>query len=491
MINRIGDNMLFCEFIKRIDYLKIKGNAPTDISGVSDVSYEVEKGSVFFVVKGNNTDGSLFIKDAVKKGCVAIICEEEVNVDLCQIIVKDVKVALSQGCRAFYKNPQEDLRIIGVVGTNGKTTVCHVLSKIFSRSGYQVGVMGTLGVFYGNNSVETNLTTLGSVKLYKTIYEMVNFGVNVLIMEVSAHAIEQKRVDGLFFDALIFTNCTEDHLDYFKDMQTYANVKKSLFNEKYCKYMIVNSDDNLGVKILNENGKNVITYGIENPADVFAIDVVVTKNGVSFVVNVCDVIYELQSKLIGMCNVYNLLACCACSALFGIKVHQIAHALSKINPVEGRADLVCEYKGASVFIDYAHTPDGLKQTLTSMRNICKNKLICVFGCGGNREKEKRRIMGEISGKICDFTIITTDNPRFENQDKIIEDIEKGIILVSDRYLKITDRKIAIETALKTLSVGDVLVVAGKGAERYQEKDGVRTPFYDRDVILQIINENGG
>ena len=483
--------MLFSEFKKGVDYLKIIGEEPSEISSLSDSSFEVEKGGLFFVVKGNNTDGELYVSEAIKRGCVAIVSEKETKASVCQIIVKDIKVAMALACKTFYGNAQDDLRIIGVVGTNGKTTVCHVLSKIFTFAGYSVGVMGTLGVFYGGKAEESNLTTMGCLNLYKTINDMVSHGVTVLVMEVSAHAIEQRRVEGLFFDALIFTNCTEDHLDYFKDMQTYKSVKKSLFNSKNCRFMIVNSDDNTGVEIINENGENVISYGIENPADVFAINVETAKDGISFVVNVFDLIYDLKSKLIGHFNVYNLLACCACSALFNVKIHQIAYALKNIIPVEGRADLVCEYKGASVFIDYAHTPDGLKQTLLAMRKICKNKLICVFGCGGNREKEKRPIMGSVSGVLCDFTIVTTDNPRFEDENKIIEEIESGITPFTKNYATIPDRKYAVKMGLEMLNFGDILVVAGKGAEKYQEVKGVKTPFSDREIILQIVNENGG
>ncbi|MBQ7373398.1 MAG: UDP-N-acetylmuramoyl-L-alanyl-D-glutamate--2,6-diaminopimelate ligase [Clostridia bacterium] len=482
--------MLFSEFKNGIKYQRIIGNEPIEITAITDNSINVEKGCVFFLLKGNNTNGSLYVKEAIKNGCLVIVTEEAVNENVCQIIVKDVKKEMAKACKIFYNNPQEDLRIIGVVGTNGKTTTSHVLSKIFSFAGFNVGVMGTLGVFYGQNQIDTGLTTLGCISLYKTIYEMVKAGVNVLIMEVSAHAIEQRRIEGLHFDALIFTNCTEDHLDYFKDMQTYENVKKSLFCKKFCRYMIVNSDDKVGLEILNSNDDKVVSYGIENPADVFAIDVESSKNGVSFVVNMCDVIYDLQSKLVGRYNVYNLLACCACSSLFGIKIHQIAYALKNISPIEGRSDLVCEFKGASVFIDYAHTPDGLRQTLLAMRKICKNKLVCVFGCGGNREKEKRSIMGSVSGVLCDFTIITTDNPRFENCDEIIKEIEKGIIPITKNYLKVSDRKTAIERAISSLNAGDVLVVAGKGAEKYQEIKGVKIPFSDREIILQLTGKNG-
>ena len=477
--------------IKQIDYEEIKGELPCEINGITDNSKEIEKGFLFICVKGEKTDGDKFIKEVENKGGVVIVSQKEVSTNLCTIIVKDIKKATAQIAKAFYGNPQEDIRIVGVVGTNGKTTICHVLSKLLTEGGYEVGVTGTIGTFYKGNTYSTSLTTPSCLSLYRLIYDMVKVGVEILVMEVSAHAIIQRRCEGIFFHSLIFTNCTEDHLDYFADFESYKRVKTSIFDGKKSSYMVINSDDEVGREILATASGKVITYGINNPADVFAIDVEENINGIKYVINLFDVIYDIKCELYGKVNVYNTLACASVAATFGVGGYQIEKALSKIKPIEGRAQLVASVKGCNVFVDYAHTPDGLYQTLTSMKNICSGKLYCVFGCGGNREKQKRPIMGKISGNIADFTIITSDNPRFEDECAIIRQIELGIKQTTYNYITIKDRKTAIRYALDKVKEGDVLVVAGKGAEEYQEVLGERRYFSDKKEILDYIKLTEG
>ena len=474
------------KLIEQIDFEEIKGDLPYEINGITDNSKEVQNGSLFICVKGEKTDGSRFIKEVENKGCVLIVSQEEVETSLCTIIVKDIKRATAQIAKAFYGNPQEDIRIVGVVGTNGKTTICHVLSKLLTEGGYEVGVTGTIGTYYNGNAYSSSLTTPSCLSLYKLIYEMAKSGVEILVMEVSAHAISQRRCEGLFFHSLIFTNCTEDHLDYFTDFESYKKVKMSVFDGKSSSYMVINSDDEVGREILSSANGKVITYGINNPADVFAIDVEENMSGIEYVINLFDVIYDIKCELYGKVNVYNTLACASVAATFGVSAYQIANALSKIKPIEGRAQLVANVKGCNVFVDYAHTPDGLYQTLTSMKNICNGKLFCVFGCGGNREKQKRPIMGKISGNIADFTVVTSDNPRFEDECTIIRQIELGIKEVTYNYITIKDRRIAIKYALDKVKEGDVLVIAGKGAEEYQEVLGEKRYFSDKKEILDYL-----
>lgn len=477
--------------IEKMEIVKIIGNLPDEIVGITDVSYKTQKNWAFFCIKGNSNDGRNFIKEVELLGASVIITEREISTSLCQIVVKDVRKELALCSREFYGNPQEDLRVIAIVGTNGKTSVSHILASLFASSGYNVGVTGTIGTYFSGKVIESSLTTLGSVEFFKLIKNMADEGVEILIMELSAHAIEQKRCEGVFFDALIFTNCTEDHLDYFKTMEEYERVKRSVFNFNNCKYMIINSDDETGRKIINDNDGKVITYGIENPADVFAINVEETVNGVSFVINLYDLIYGIDCGLYGICNVYNILAASACAAVFGIKIHTISLALKNLKPISGRAEPVSEFNGATVFIDYAHTPDGLKRTLLSMRKICKGKLICLFGCGGNREKEKRPIMGSISGSISDYTIITSDNPRYEDGISIIKDVESGIKKVTQKYITISDRRAAICYSLDLLRAGDILLIAGKGAEKYQEIMGEKRFFSDKKIVLEYVAEGRG
>ena len=479
--------MEFEGLVKQIEYKEIFGEKPYEITSVTDNSKNVDAGSLFICVKGNTLDGCKFVKEAERRGCAVIVSQERLETSVCNVVVYDVKKAISEIAKAFYGNPQEDMRVVGVVGTNGKTTVCHVLSALLKEGGFEVGVTGTIGTYYNGKSYQTELTTPSCLNLYKLMREMVDDGVEILIMEVSAHAIEQRRVEGIYFHSLIFTNCTEDHLDYFFNFDKYKEVKKSIFTKDRCRYMIINSDDATGVEMIQSVKGKAITYGIENPADVFAIDVCENENGISYVINLCDAIYDISCNLYGKVNVYNTLACCACSATFGVGVQALANALLKLKPIEGRAQPIALVKGCKVFIDYAHTPDGLYQTLSSMEKICKGKLICVFGCGGNREKEKRPKMGKIAGELADFTIITSDNPRYEDECEIIRQIELGIKQATHNYITIKDRRLAIKYALDKVKNGDLLLIAGKGAEKYQERLGEKTYFSDKEEVLKYLS----
>lgn len=476
-----------------VEIADIIGELPESADDITDDSRKVVKNGLFFCVEGNNKNGYDFLGEAVKNGAVVAVGEKKVEAAICFVVVKDVKKAMSAICSNFYGAPQEKMKIFGVVGTNGKTSVCHILSRIFENAGYKTATIGTLGVSYNGTTEETGLTSLGTLRLYQTLDKLRNAGVTCVFIEVSAHAIDQRRCEGLHFECLIFTNCTEDHLDYFGDMERYSAVKKSVFDKKYCKYAVVNVDDELGRDIMRESNAKVLTYGIDNPADVFAIDVDESDRGISYIINLFDAIYDVRSPLIGECNVYNTLAAAAVAAIEEIKVHKIANALKNLKAVRGRAEFIGEYSGAKIYIDYAHTPDGLKTTLNSMRRICEGKLYCLFGCGGNREKEKRSVMGEISGVIADFTIITSDNPRYEDPCLIISEIEKGIRRVTRNYVTVSDRKSALVYAISLLKDGDVLVVAGKGAESYQEIMGVKRDFSDeaeiRSAIARIEGEN--
>lgn len=467
------------------------GKLPENTEGVTDKSGEVKKGYCFFAVNGEKYDGREFIPEAIDNGAEIIVSESRVA-DLpegvCNIVVKDIKLTMDEICKVFFVGENPKIKIIGVVGTNGKTSICHIIYEILRYAGKKAAYIGTTGSKIGDEEEkECMLTTPGTVELYGFIGKAEKSGAEYLAMELSAHAIAQKRGCGLYYECLIFTNCTEDHLDYFKDMAIYSAVKKSAFRREKCRYMVVNSDDKTGCEILAANDiGGVVSYGIYNPADVFAIDISETKNGIFFIINLFDIIYDIKSPLIGLCNVYNLLASLACLALMGLKIHTLGGAVKKIGAIKGRAEKIAEMNGADIFLDYAHTPDGLKTTLGSMRKICDGKLYCLFGCGGNREKEKRSVMGEISGIISDFTIITSDNPRYEDPCLIISEIERGIRRVTRNYITVTDRHDALRYAVSLLKDGDVLVVAGKGAETYQEIMGVKRKFSDTDEILSAI-----
>ena len=483
--------MKTCEVFKGVKIRKIYGELPEEISSVTDNSEKALNGGLFFVRKGNNYDGADYIRRASERGATVAVGETFKEGAKCFVEIDDIGESTVAILNNFYGSPQKKMKIVGVVGTNGKTSVCHILSEILSFCGIKTGVIGTIGVYYGGGKSELSLTTPGICELYEIFSKMRSAGVKAVAMEVSAHAIEQKRVKGIYFDALVFTNCTEDHLDYFKTIENYSAVKRSIFKPENAEYMIVNADDKLGQTIMNQNGIGVLSYGIYEPSDSFAIIRNEGLDGTEYIVNVLDYIAEVKSNLIGEYNVYNSLASLTVSAVLGVNLESAVTALERVKAVDGRAEKITEINGAFVYLDYAHTPDGLLKTLTSLKKLCRGKLVSLFGCGGNREKEKRKKMGEISAKYADFTVITDDNPRFENPEEIRKEIENGVKEVGGKYITVSDRRLAIKTALKILCEEDILLVAGKGAEKYQEINGERREFSDRNEILKAKSEIEG
>lgn len=473
IINKVNviDKINFCDF---------------DIEEICDDSREVYKRCLFFAIKGNNTDGNKYIDEAIERGAVAVVTETPCLSNVCQIIVKDIKIAMAEMASNFYKPKGKRVKVIGVVGTNGKTTTTFMLKSILTKAGYNTGVIGTLGAFYLKAEVAPELTTPNAIGFFELLCNMANAGVEYAVVELSAHAIEQKRLGNLKFECLIFTNCTQDHLDYFKDFGVYEKTKMSVFNGKNCRFAVVNSDDLTGRKILKENKVKIFTYGIYNPSDVFAINVNNDIKGVSFVINAFDDIDNFYYGSAGLFNVYNALAASTCASVIGVSTSDIKEGLKDIKCVPGRMEFVENFNGANVIIDYAHTPDGLENLLKTVKEITKGRVVLVFGCGGNRDKEKRPIMGEIAGKYADFTVITSDNPRYEEPYFIISQIEKGLRKHSLSYITIQNRKMAIGYALTKLKSGDTLVVAGKGAEEYQEIMGIKSRFSDKEEIKDNI-----
>ncbi len=478
--------MRLSQLISGIETAKILNFKDSDIKDIENDSRRVYKNSLFFAVNGNNLDGNKFVNDAIRRGAVAIISESENDANVTQIIVKDVRKTMSLIAERFYKPIGDRVKLIGVVGTNGKTTSTFIIKSILEEAGFVVGVIGTLGVFYKKAYIEPELTTPDSISFFKTLMDMSNAGVDYAVMELSAHAIEQNRCGSVKFDSLLFTNCTQDHLDYFKDFNEYEKVKMSVFNSHFCNFAVVNSDDNTGLKLINNFKVKTLTYGIENPADVFAVNIENSKNGVNFVMNLYDDIVKINYPSIGKFNVYNCLGASSLTSAMGVSSECIKRGISKVKSVPGRMEFVENFNGADIYIDFAHTPDGLENLLKSIRETTKNRLFLLFGCGGNRDSGKRPLMGEIAGKFADFTIITSDNPRYEDSFQIISDIECGCRKSSLSYITIQNREMAIGYALSRLKSGDVLVVAGKGAEEYQEIMGIKFKFSDKEVIKDCI-----
>lgn len=470
--------------LKNVNAKEIIGSVEVEISNLTMDSKESLANALFVCIKGENFDGHNFVFEAKRNGTVAIICEKRLDTELTQIIVENSRQALGIICGNFYDNPQRRMKIVGVTGTNGKTTVTYMIKNVLDRYGIKCGVIGTLGSCYGDVFLEPSLTTPDTIELFNILNKMQKSGVSVVIMEVSAHASSLYKVDNIDFFAGVFTNLSQDHLDYFITMEKYKEAKLRFLNKDRCKFLIVNADDELGRELVSKNDKT-LSYGIENPADVFAIDLKQTEYGESFVINLFDNIYEINLKAFGKFNVYNALASMQTCSILGVPTEFIADAMNRFTGVEGRLQRVYS-KDFSIFIDYAHTPDGLEKALKALKGYSEGKLICVFGCGGNRDSDKRAKMGEISARLADLTIITSDNPRFEEPMSIIREIEKGVRRISDGYVLIQDRKDAIKYSLNQVGEGDIILIAGKGSEKYQEVLGVKHPFDDKEIVEEFI-----
>lgn len=471
--------------LKAIHYKEFSGSENIPICGLCTDSRKIKTGELFFCYKGEDYDSHDFAAEAERAGAVAIICERKLNCALPQVIVDDGRKAVAPVARAFYGYADRKLKIIAVTGTNGKTTTTYMLESIFKAAGKSAGVIGTLGISYADKFISPELTTPDPIFLHNVLADMAACGVEYVFMEVSAHALYFDKIDGLSFEVGIFTNCTQDHLDFFPNMREYAECKKLLFRSGRCRFAVINSDDKLGVKLISET-EGAISYGLKNPADVFAVDVEEKINGTSFVINLFDELYEMNVRLPALHNVYNAMAAAACAKILGVKTEHIASGLNGLKKVSGRLERVAQYNGAEIFVDFAHTPDGLEKSLQALRKLCRGKLYCLFGCGGNRDKSKRPLMGEIAAKYSDFCIVTSDNPRYEDPYEIIVQITDGIKPTGKKYVTVTERETATEYAVKLLSAGDILLVAGKGGEYYQEIMGIKHSYNDNAVIRKII-----
>lgn len=468
------------ELIKNLSVIKVEGSLDVEIRDIKIESNQVGKDSLFICINGNNFDGHEFIRQVECYGASAVITQRRLDTRLTQIIINDCRDAMSVLARDFYGNVDKKMKLIAVVGTNGKTTTAHLIKNVLERSGEKCGVIGTLGSYYSDVCLEPSLTTPDPIELNEILAKMYKSGVTTVVMEVSAHALYYGKVKGLKFWAGVFTNFSQDHLDFFNDMESYKQAKLKFFRENQCEFVVVNSDDSVGVEICSICDK-AITYGIENPADVFAIDVNCASNGLNFVINLFDCIYDVKLKLIGKFNIYNALATASVCALFGVKPCDVVKHLEQCKNVSGRLEKVYNQQ-FNVYIDYAHTPDGLEKVLSAVRDITEKRLICVFGCGGNRDKLKRAVMGEISAQKADVTVITSDNPRYEEPMEIIRDIEKGVLKTNKRFISIEDREEAIIYALNMAKEGDSVVICGKGGEKYQEVLGIKKLYNDKDTV---------
>lgn len=448
-------------------------------------------GGLFFCLSGENTDGHEHVKEAVKNGAVAIVSERIVPAKVPQLVVENVRKSMGKIAATFYGNPARKMKIIAITGTNGKTTTSYMLAEILKRAGKKTGVIGTLGVKYGRKNLLSSLTTPDPIELHEIFADMYLCGTEYVVMEVSAHALYHYKTEGIPFAAAIFTNFTQDHLDFFKDMEEYKKAKLRLFAQNPPPVCVLNGDDGVGREIgalCEKQGVRTVFYGLNTPVEAFAIVTDESLHGTECMLNINDELCRISLSMTGRHNVYNALAAAACAMELGVATQAIADGLSALSGVEGRLQRVGVCNGGEIYVDFAHTPDGLANSLDALKIHCRGRLICLFGCGGNRDKSKRPIMGETAAKKADFCILTSDNPRYEDPLDIITDIEKGYRRFSPRYVIVPDRMLAIDYALDFLQKGDVLLVAGKGGERYQEIMGIKYPFNDHDSIIKFLEQ---
>lgn len=462
------------------------GELNVDINDITYNSKEVVAGSIFVCLVGENSDGHNFAKEAEKNGATAIICEKKVDVSITQVIVENSRKALSTICSNFNGNPETKLKMVAITGTNGKTTTSFLIKSILESADKKVGLIGTEGVFYGKQYIKTNLTTPDPTVLFKTFKEMVDSGIEYVAIEVSAHALFHNKTEGIVFDVGVFTNLTQDHLDFFGTMENYGKTKEKLFQAGKIKSAVLNFDDLFGVSLGEKIVVPFVSYGIKNPSDVFAINIEQKNGKTKYFVNLLDNVFEVESNLLGKFNVYNSLAAASATALLGIEEEQIKKGLENLISVPGRFTSFFLANGATAVIDFAHTPDGFEQILKTLKSMDFNKIITVFGCSGNKDKAKRPIMGKIAEKYSDYVVLTTDNPCYENPNLIISDIEHG--MKKNEHTSFVDRKEAIRHAISLSSKNTVVAILGKGTETFQDVNGFKVPHCDFDVAQAIDEE---
>jgi UDP-N-acetylmuramoyl-L-alanyl-D-glutamate--2,6-diaminopimelate ligase len=488
--------LLFGELIESLEVRARGGDPATPVEGITYDSRLVEPGFLFVAVKGFQTDGHLYVEQAVKGGAAAVVIQEEMMLPagIAWALVPDTRLALAKASARFFGNPSTRLRLVGVTGTNGKTTTAHLIAAVYRAGGSKTGLIGTVYNRIGERILPVTHTTPESFDLQKLLAEMVDEGVDTAVMEVSSHALELERVAGCEYDVAVFTNITRDHLDFHNDMESYLAAKLKLFaglgqpgGKTGPQYAVVNADDPAAKSVIAAAGGQVYTYGVDRPADVRAKDIRITAGGASFSIDGRWGSCHLALKLTGLFNVYNALAAFTTGAAAGIPLAAVKEALEKVDGVPGRFELVNAGQDFVVIVDYAHTPDGLENVLKTARQITRNRLITVFGCGGDRDRQKRPLMGEIAARYSDFTVLTSDNPRTEDPLEIIKEIEAGVDPAA-RYAVEPDRREAMRLALRMARNGDVVVIAGKGHEDYQIIGTKKIPFDDRQETVKILDE---
>ena len=487
--------MRLCDVLNDVDFnYQIFGDKNQEISGLYHNSKEVQKNGVFFALEGTNVDGLMFADEAVDNGARVVFSSTKMKEreGVTNVVVKDTREAMSLFASSYYDNPSLDMFVIGVTGTNGKTTSTFMLSSIFKEAGKTVGVIGTNGIYINGKHYPSNFTTPDPILLQETLAKMRANGVGVVVMEVSAHALELSKIRGVTTDIALFTNLTQDHLDFFGTMERYGNAKRKFFEPEFSSFGVINLDDDFGRELFENVKIPSLTYSRNleqknlREADIFVLEEKHNTTNTTFKIASPKGEQVFTINLAGGFNVSNALGAISAGILAGIPLPTIAKGLNRLEKVEGRFNTY-DVGGVRVIIDFAHTPDGLENILKETRKITSGEVYSVFGCGGNRDSSKRPIMGNISSRLADYTIITSDNPRYEHPDEIAREIEQGMD-IGALHSVILDRENAIKLAISMAKKGDSVVIAGKGAEDYIDMLGVKTHYSDAEVVESLLEQ---
>ncbi|MCI5971143.1 MAG: UDP-N-acetylmuramoyl-L-alanyl-D-glutamate--2,6-diaminopimelate ligase, partial [Oscillospiraceae bacterium] len=477
--------MKLTDLIKDLKPVKINGKSDIGINKIEYDSRKVTQNDVFVAVRGYKTDGHNYIEQAIKNGAAAVIAEEHTeNIKVCEIITDNTRKALSLVSAAYYGYPSKKMKLIGITGTNGKTTTTYLVKSILEFAGYKVGLIGTNQNMIGSKVIPTERTTPESLELQKLFADMVAEGAEYCVMEVSSHSLCLDRVYGNPFYIGAFTNLTQDHLDFHKTMEEYAKAKSILFT--MCERAVVNADDKYVNAIIENADCKVVKYGINKKSDITAKNIKYNQRGVLFEVETPFGSENIRLDIPGEFSVYNALCAIGVCQGTGVGISDIAKALILAKGVKGRAEVLSTPTDYTVMIDYAHTPDGLENIIGTVKGFCRGRVITVFGCGGDRDATKRPKMGKIAGDLSDFCVVTSDNPRTEDPDAIIKDILSGMTDVKAEYVAICDRTEAIEYAMRIAKENDIIILAGKGHETYQILKDKTIHYDEREIVRDIL-----
>jgi len=472
--------------INNLSSKKIYNYKNINIESITHKSEDVISGSIFIAITGNNYDGNDYIDDAILKGATCVITEKDICLEnIVVIVVDNIRIAMSVVAKNFYNKCSDKLNIVGIIGTSGKTTTSLLIAQIMSYNDNKIGVIGTNGIFIGNIRLDNNFTTPDPLELHYVFYQMKMLGVKTVIMEVSAQAIYLNKMYGIKLKIGVFTNITKEHLDFFGSMEDYVRCKMNYFKSINMNECVINIDDFYGMELAYKLDIPCISYGINSPANSFAININESLEGVNFVANILDDVIDVNTHFVGTYNVYNILAALTVAKMLKVPHKQLLNSINNLNSIDGRFNIF-KYKNAKIIIDFAHTPDSIDKLLYTIKKYSNSHIISLFGCVGYSDKEKRLDMAKAVAKYSDYVIVTTDNRGEVKFEDIAKDIEIG--LEDSQYICIEDRKSAINFGIGMLNSDDILVIMGKGAETFQKIGKEKISYSDIDVVNELINK---